>query len=70
MYQYPKSDNFHFYTTKEIKNEIYAMYQYPKSDNFHFYKETSALKLQIQQCINILNRITFISTVPSQNPHK
>ena len=44
-----------------LKNE--AMYQYPKSDNFHFYEGQSYKIGAFTDCINILNRITFISTM-------
>ena len=35
--------------------------QYPKSDNFHFYVDWREVS-EHQICVNILNRITFIST--------
>ena len=41
--QYPKSDNFHFYTNASISWVLgKGMCQYPKSDNFHFYAPTQS----------------------------
>ena len=64
--QYPKSDNSHFYIIRVYHLGKKKVCQYPKSDNFHFYGSHGSSSILQCLCVNILNRITFISTRRSE----
>ena len=66
--QYPNSDNFHFYDKKEKRGgKKMNLCQYPNSDNFHFYLFCEHNLPEYMFGVNILIRITFISTGGNKN---
>ena len=63
MCQYPISDNSHFYIlSKNYSVNTTYQCQYPISDNSHFYRKTKEENIMSRKCVNILFRITLIST--------